>query len=220
MADDERAWAPAMREIRSGEPHLDGRRLTGPQQGFGQLWQKTYQIDIPGHDPAAVVAYWRAHYGELWPRINTFNAPVAGITPGEVGSIRSMQILSTGVVVIYVDDTSFAFMTPEGHPFAGWITFSALSAAGGSVAQVQLLIRSGDPIWDVVFLFGFGRGEDWMWRHTLRSLAAGLGSDARPTQRSVKVDKKRLWANAGNWRTNAMLRRRLRRRAEPDVVAP
>ena len=35
--------------------------------------------------------------------------------------------LSTGVLVLYADDESFTLMTPQGHVFAGWITFSSLS---------------------------------------------------------------------------------------------
>ncbi len=208
MGEEERAWAAPIEAITGAAGHLEGRKLTGPQQGFGPLWQKTYRIEIPGHEPAAVIDTWKANYNEFWPRINTFNAPVAGIKPGEVGTIDSMQVLSTGVVVIYADETSFAFMTPEGHPFAGWITFSAVPTETGSLAQVQLLIRASDPIWDIGFLFGVGRGEDWMWRHTLKALATHLGADTRPTQEIVKVDRSRLWANARNWRRSAIFSRR------------
>ena len=35
--------------------------------------------------------------------------------------------LSTGVIVLYADDESFTFMTPEGHTLSAWITFSARS---------------------------------------------------------------------------------------------
>jgi hypothetical protein len=206
MGDDERTWAAPIDKITGAAGHLEGRKLTGPQQGFGPLWQKSYRIEIPGREPVEVISTWKANYGEFWPSINKFNAPVAGIKPGEVGSIDSMQVLSTGVVVIYADETSFAFMTPEGHPFAGWITFSAVPTEGGSIAQVQLLIRASDPIWDVGFIFGAGRGEDWMWRHTLKALATHLGSHAKPTQEIVKVDRSRLWSNAGNWRKSAIWR--------------
>jgi len=34
-------------------------------------------------------------------------------------------LVSTGVLVIYEDEESFSFMTPEGHIFAGMITFSS-----------------------------------------------------------------------------------------------
>ena len=33
--------------------------------------------------------------------------------------------VKTGVMVLYADEESFTLMTPEGHMFAGWITFSA-----------------------------------------------------------------------------------------------
>ncbi len=201
---EERTWAQPMEAITGADDHLEGRKLTGPQQGFGPMWQKTYRITVPGHEPASVIAMWKANYGDFWPSINKFNAPVAGIKAGEVGSIQSLQVLSTGVVVIYADDTSFTFMTPEGHPFSGWITFSATAQEGGSSAEVRLLIRASDPLWDLGFLFGMGKGEDWMWRHTLRSLARHLGSEAAPTQEIVKVDRRRLWHNVGNWRKNAI----------------
>ena len=44
--------------------------------------------------------------------------------PCQIGSTRNGLRLSTGVMVMYVDDESFAFALPEGHMFAGWITFS------------------------------------------------------------------------------------------------
>ena len=47
--------------------------------------------------------------------------------------------LSTGVRVIYADDESFSFMTPQGHMFAGMITFSAFDDDGVTVIQIQAL---------------------------------------------------------------------------------
>lgn len=206
MSDDE-TWARPIGEISGAAGHLEGRRLTGPQQGFGQLWQKTYRVTVPGHAPEDVIATWKAEYGDFWPRHSKFNAPLAGIKPGEVGSIDSMQVLSTGVMVMYADDTSFAFMTPEGHPFSGWITFSAEAVEGGSRAQVQLLIRASDPLYETAMAFGMGRGEDAMWRHVLQSLAKRHGVETKAAQDLVKVDRKRLWGNAGNWRHNAVFTR-------------
>jgi hypothetical protein len=203
---DHENWAPNIERLKAdGGVNVGGRRLNGPQQGFGPLWQKTYKIAIPGIEPATVISEWKANYGKFWPSHSRFNAPVAGIMPGEVGNIQSMQVMSTGVMVLYADETSFAFMTPEGHPFAGWITFSSFDEDEQTFGQVQLLIRPSDPLWDVMFLFGFGKGEDMMWQHTLRALAAHFGVDAKPHTDLVKVDKKRLWNNAGNVRKNAAI---------------
>jgi hypothetical protein len=197
-------WAPLIEKLgKDSGVNMGGRRLTGPQQGFGPLWQKTYRVDVPGVRPETVIAEWKANYGQFWPSMARFNAPLAGIKPGEVGNIKSMQMLSTGVLVLYADETSFAFMTPEGHPFAGWITFSAHEEPE-TVAQVQLMIRPSDPLWDLVFMFGFARGEDRMWQYTLRQLARHFGIEGAPQTHLVKLDRHRLWRNAGNVRKNAV----------------
>ena len=200
-------WAPHIERLGADSGvNVGGRRLTGPQQGFGPMWQKTYTVAIPAATPpATVISEWKANYGTFWPPSNRFTAPMAGIKPGEVGNIQGMQVLSTGVMVLYADDTSFAFMTPEGHPFAGWITFSAHTDHTDTIAQVQLIIRPSDPLWDVAFLLGAGRTEDRMWQHTLRALAAHFGVAAEPTTTVVKVDHRRLWRNARNVTKNAAI---------------
>ena len=50
--------------------------------------------------------------------------------------------LSTGVMVLYADEESFTLMTPQGHMFAGWITFSAIEDGDDTVAQAQVLMRA------------------------------------------------------------------------------
>jgi hypothetical protein len=195
---------------------VQGRRLTGPQQGFGQMWQKTYRVAIPGKTPQQVISTWKAEYGRFWPDNTRFYAPLTGIKPGEIGLIKSTQgglPLSTGVLVLYSDDVSFSYMTPEGHPFAGFITFSADDQGGTTMAQAQLLIRSNDPLYEAgMILFG-SRAEDKMWQHTLQSLADYLGSSAPVETKIVRVDKKRQWKNFRNVRYNGLLPRRRNRQA-------
>ena len=50
--------------------------------------------------------------------------------------------LSTGVLVLFADEESFTLMTPEGHMFAGWITFSSFVEDGETCAQAQVLMRA------------------------------------------------------------------------------
>ncbi len=151
---------------RSERRRVQGRRLTGPQQGFGQMWQKTYKVAIPNKTPQQVISTWKAEYGRFWPSNNKFYAPVTGIKPGEIGLIKSTSgpvPLSTGVLVLYSDDVSFSYMTPEGHPFAGFITFSAhVEDPVGTMAQVQLLIRANDPAYEagMMLVRKQGRGQD------------------------------------------------------------
>lgn len=188
-----------------------GRRVSGPVQGFGRLWQKTYRTALNGVvlTPQEVIATWRDHYGEFWPTHTTFYAPLTGVRPGEVALISARTgglTLSTGVLVIYSDDESFAFMTPEGHPFAGMITFSAQDTDAVTVAQVQLLIRAHDPFVELSMALGGHREEDRMWQHTLRALAAHLGVEAPTVDTQVVcVDRRRQWRRIGNLRHDALL---------------
>ena len=196
--------------------NVEGRRVVGPLQGFGQMWQKTYRVRIPGVTPEDIIATWKERYGEFWPDGNNFYPPPAGIQPGEVAVIeggKGPAKLSTGVLVMYVDDRSFSYMTPEGHPFAGMITFSSHEAddANTSEAQVQLLIRSNDPIYELSFKMFTGRMEDRMWQDTLRALAAAFGGEESVHTEVACIDKKRQWRRFGNITKNSALRTMLRR---------
>ena len=95
-----------------------------------------------------------------------------------VNSNRAGVTLSTGIMVVYSDDVSFAFMTPQGHPFAGWITFSAEKIEGATQAKIELLIRASDPLYELAFVALADRKQDRMWQHTLRAAAGHFGSDA------------------------------------------
>lgn len=191
---------------------VEGRRLVGPLQGFGKLWQKTYRVRLEGATatPTEIIRVWKSDYGTFWPPSNRFHAPLAGITPGEVALISGRMpgglTLSTGVYVIYSDEESFSYMNPEGHPWAGMITFSAEEQDGVTVAQVQLFIRAYDPLTEVSMpMFGH-RIEDRIWIHMLRAIAGHFGVvDAEVTKHIVCVDDKRQWKYFGNWRKSSAL---------------
>jgi hypothetical protein len=192
---------------------VEGRRPVSPLNGFGQMWQKTYRVDVGRPSPEEVIRTWKTHFGEFWPSYNRFYAPLAGVQLGEVAVIQGdvgPVTLSTGVRVIYSDSTSFAYMTPEGHPFAGFITFSAHREEERCQAEVQLLIRAGDPISEVGFMLGGSKKEDEIWDHTLKSLAARFGSSASVTKEVVLIDRRREWRNWKNLWKSAALRARLR----------
>jgi hypothetical protein len=193
--------------------NVSGKRLSGPLQGFGQLWQKTYRIRFEGASPTPqdVIGVWKREFGSFWPSNARFYAPFTEIAPGEVGLINQDapggQTLSTGVMVIYADDESFTFMTPEGHVFAAWITFSAdRDADGATMAQVQALVRASDPIFEMLLMGGGHGQENRHWETTLRNLAARFGATGTPKTEAVCVDRKRQWRQAGNIRHNSAIR--------------
>jgi hypothetical protein len=194
---------------------VTGRRVAGPLQGFGQLWQKTFQVRLDGVviTPQALIGSWKDQFPAFWPGSARFYAPLAGIAPGEVALLDVAPVpgtpvrLSTGVMVLYADDESFTFMTPEGHTLSAWITFSAFQDGDVTVAQAQALERTSDPLDELMYLLGGNRMNDRFWQQTLENLATHHGV-AEPVvdTRVVCVDKRRQWRHAGNIRNSATLR--------------
>jgi hypothetical protein len=127
--------------------NVAGRRVIGPLQGFGQLWQKTYRAELSGADvtPAEVVKIWKERFPEFQPPQNRFYPSMAGVKPGEVllinATVGGMPVY-TGVRVIYADDESFTVMTPEGHPESGWNTWRAPTTRSTSSASASSVRRS------------------------------------------------------------------------------
>ena len=189
--------------------NVEGRKPMGPLQGFGRLWQKTFEVRIPGPTPEVVIGTWKENFGDFWYPSNKFYAPAGGIAPGEVAVIgggRGPTKVTTGVRVIYADDRSWSYMTPEGHPWAAIITFSAHEdEEGDTVARVHLLVRANDPLYEASFKVYTSRLEDKIWTHTLTQLALHFDSTEPVTMEVNLVDKKRQWSQVGNiWKNSAV----------------
>lgn len=185
--------------------NIEGRRLAGPQQGFGRLWQRTYTADLgTAVTPEALVADWRARFADYWPRMSRFYGGDAAIAPGDVAPLSGAG-LTTGIMVLYADDTSFSFLTPEGHMFSAMITFSGERSGDGTLARIRILLRTSDPIFEAGW-FGLRKGEDFMWPTVLRNLATAHGvPEVNVTEHTECIDRRRLWKNWRNVRHNSAI---------------
>jgi hypothetical protein len=220
MTRDDSNWAKPVKTLEASDrvgainANVRGRRLNAANGGFGRLFQKTFSVRIgPDVTPQAVIATWKARFGDFWPKGQRMFLPATGIAPGEVGlinaSIPGTPTMATGILVIYADDVSFSFMSPEGHPFAGPLTFSAHTDDDGiTVAQVQELTRASDPFWELAMMVPVlgERMQNDIWRSTLRNLGAHFGADAPVAWKIVVVDGRRQWHNAKNIWHNAAIR--------------
>lgn len=196
-------WATPVDKLHvAGDPdhafNLEGKRVAGPHQGFGRLWDRTFTIALGAAiTPEALVADWKANFGDFWPAGAVFHG-TGVIRAGDVTPLTTAG-LSTGILVMYEDDTSFSYITPEGHMFAAMITFSAYDdVERGTVAEIRMLLRPFDPV--IQLMFGYGaRKERDHWMQTLRNIAAKHGvTDAVPTEATVCVDRGFLWKNWTN----------------------
>ena len=196
--------------------NVAGRRLTGPVQGLGKMWQKSYRMKAGAQiAPEQAISTWKEHFPEFWPKGNRFAGALTGINPGDVAlldlAIGGGVKLSTGVFVLYADAESFTLMTPQGHMFAGWITFSAEREGpkdgGETVVQALVLMRANDPLYEIGMTFGGHRKEDKFWTATLTALGERLGlPEPVVDTKTTCVDSKRQWRHANNIWHNSMIR--------------
>lgn len=194
---------------------VTGKRVSGPLQGFGQLWQKSFSVRLDGADisPTDLIAHWKAEFPTFWPKGQRFYAPLSGIAPGEVALLEIEPLpgapvrLSTGVLVLYADDESFTFMTPEGHTLSAWITFSAERDGDVTIARAQALERPSDPFDELAYMLIGNRQNDKFWEATMRNLASSVGV-ASPVvdTKAVCIDKNRQWRYWRNVRNSATIR--------------
>ena len=194
--------------------NVEGHRVFGPLQGFGPLWKKTFRIRLAGCPevtPTEIIRIWKTEFPHFWPRGQRFFASRRGIVPGEVALLNLKAAglpLETGMLVLYADDESFTLMTPQGHMYASWITFSAYydDDAVCSVAQVQMLLRAGDPVFALIMRYGGFRFENGVWQHTLRALAKRFDVHGDVQTEEVCLDPRMQWAYVSNIWYNAGMR--------------
>ncbi len=199
--------------------NVNGREVVSPLQGFGPLWQKTYRVRLAGANvsPQDVMRVWKEHFPEFQPAENRFFPTMAGVKPGEVlfidaqlpawpGSRWGFPV-SAGVMVLYADDEMFTVMTPAGFPEAGWNTFSAYAEDGATVAQVQSLSRTNDPIYEFGFrFFGGAAQQEKIWASVLTAVAARFDVTGSVQTDLSCLDSSLQWSQAKNVWHNAIIR--------------
>ena len=89
---------------------------------------------------------------------------------------------------------------------SGWITFSAFEKEGATVAQVQVLVRANDPLWEIAMRLASFKKEDQFWLATLNSLARHFGVAAESQMMATVVDLGLQRSQARNVWHNAAIR--------------
>jgi len=211
-------WATTVSKLRvTDKPegalvkNMDRRRVIGQLQGFGPMWEKTYWIEIkkPGIKKEDIMLAMQEHFVEFQIPENAFYPTSKGLAPGEMIFIDSRTpggIVSTGVMVLYMDDRSFTFITPQGHPEAGWITFSVDEREDSVYVQIQGLVRASDPFFEVAFTIAGSKFQENIWKHVLSSLAKYLGVEENVQMKKYRPASDLQWKKAGNIWYNSQIR--------------
>jgi len=194
--------------------NVQGRQTTGPIRGFGALWEKRYRLRLnrANISPEEVIRVWKERFPSFWPPGN-FIYPSRGeaLTPGTAAvlnlALPGGLVLSTGIYVIYSDETSFSFIGALGHIVSGWIIFKAVrDKSPGTIIEVAALLRAGDPLFELGFHLGAAAQEDSFWDYTLQALARDFQTTGKVEQEARCVDQHLQW---GAWRNiwyNAAIR--------------
>ena len=106
---------------------------------------------------------------------------------------------------MYADEESFTFMSPQGHMFAGWITFSAYEEEACTIAQIRLLVRANDPVYELGSRLGASRSESRFWQYILKSVAAHFDVKEPVQTQVVCIDPKVQWSQFLNIWQNAAI---------------
>ena len=200
--------------------NLQNRRAVGPFNGFGRLFRKTYVVSLAGAGlaPAEVVQVWKVEFPTFWPKGNVFFGPPGPLSAGQAAALHlagpggmnypgGMPMIATGLRVVHAGETSFSFLSAEGHILAGLITFSAFSEQGDTFARVQAVGRASDPLFEFMFRLGMAHKlEDTFWLQTLTNLAARFGLERSAAMRVEYFDPALQWSRAGNIWQNAAIR--------------
>ena len=211
-------WAPYIEKIKVTEKpegamikNMDNHRLQPQINGFGKMWQKTFwlMIDKPELTPEDVIKKLMQNFVVFQIPENFFYPTSKGLAPGALVFIDSKTqggIVSTGVYVLYADTTSFTYITPQGHPEAGWITFSAKRQDGKIRLQIQGLVRASDPFYELAYALAGQAFQEKIWLNVLTQMAKHLDIEDNGQMVKYKPDDNWQWGRAGNIWYNAQLR--------------
>lgn len=193
--------------------NVDGRQTTSPVKGFGRLWDKRYRLRLHDStlDPHQIISLWKSEFPRFWPAGNRFfPSGKAPIVPGTAAvlnlALSGGLVLATGLMVIYADDTSFCFITIQGHILSGWITFSSFRQNDATYIQVNPIFRASDPLMELGMQLGAAKQEDRFWHATLANLARRLCVQGELSQQDVLIDPCVRWAAFKNLRYSAAIR--------------
>jgi hypothetical protein len=194
---------------------VEGRRPAPPGDGFGQLWRKELSLTIQnGPPPVELISIWKCELESLWPNQGEIHRRTDDLHRGEVVGIdieAGPLRLSTGAVVIDATETSFTFLTPQGHMLAGWTRCEAEAGPDGTLARVVIEMRAADPLYEAGLIFGGHRAEERFWAELLWNLASRFGQRPRVRLIRRRLTARRNWRKWTNVRNNAGIHTTLRR---------
>lgn len=162
-----------------------------PAEGVGALSARVYSAEIQGSPRSAeeLIDEVAEHLGELMPL--ELPAEPGSATSAERGATLTGDLPLRGHFQVRVEERtprSFTFVTVEGHPLAGAVTFAAEPLADGRLRfEVRVISRPADVFdWVAMRTIG-GMLQARNWRAVVRRVLQVSGGEAPEGVRDRKI---------------------------------
>lgn len=186
-----------------------------PTEGIGALERKRYWADIRGTatTPEELIAIFRREYQDVIP----IEVGVEGDAKGELreGERISMKLPLRGHIRIRVEDVApreVTFVTVEGHPLAGAVSFRAEPAPRGVRFLVEVNARAASWIDYLTLKAGGNLGQRMNWETVVERMVERSGGEAPD---GVQHEKRKL-DEEGAERAEGWIERMITRRRRRD----
>lgn len=152
-----------------------------PGEGFGAVERTTYTAEIDGspHSAAALVDLVMERITEIMPL--EFAAEPGAPAAAVPGATMTGDLPGRGHFQVRLDErtaTSATFVTIEGHPLAGVLTFAIESDGSHLRFSIEIVAQSSNAI-DWLAMWTFGRAmQSQNWRAVVRRVVALSGGTA------------------------------------------
>ena len=153
----------------------------GPSQGIGALERKRFWADIQGTatTPEELIAIFRREYDQIIP----IDVGVEGDAKAELkeGDSLSMKLPLRGHIQIRVEEVTareVSFVTAEGHPLAGAVSFRAEPAPRGLRFIVEVNARASNWLDYLSLKMGGNMAQRLNWETVVERMVERSGGTA------------------------------------------
>lgn len=144
-----------------------------PKTGVGQLERKRFWVDLPGCDvdPASLMTLFKTRITEVMPI--DFSAEPGAPREVELGATLSAHLPARGHVQVRVeqcDADRVTFVTIEGHPLAGVVTFYANREGANVRFNVETFARPSNTLDRVAIATAGWWLQDLTWKSVVEKM--------------------------------------------------
>lgn len=194
-----------------------------PGEGVGTVTRAVYWADIiePALAPVELLRWFREHLAEVMP-LDFVAEPGAPAQPEEEGDTMTGALPGRGNFQVRLEhetEREMTFVTIEGHPLAGMLTFATDAIEGGVRFAVRIVSQPANAA-DLVAMRTVGTlAQETNWRRVVRRVVEASGGESPKGVQKRRETLSDEEANDFRERARGLVQRRQREEREREVRA-